>query len=196
MHENPPSGNTSKAALESFLETQILFGEANPNTVGSWRAAVRKILADVAPDADVSSINVDALTSSIQNSPSNALRQDSLRVYGQRAKIAIQEFLAYTKNPDGYKLSTQRTKVETIPISQVSMPFPTRKRTRLLHDPESPRDTPSPSPQQNMQPSESALDIPFPLRPDFLAQVKIPRDLSKQEAERLCAFIKALAQEQ
>jgi hypothetical protein len=39
------------------------------------------------------------------------------------------------------------------------------------------------------------LALPFPLRPNLLAQVVIPRDMTKDEAERLCAFIKALAQQ-
>lgn len=35
--------------------------------------------------------------------------------------------------------------------------------------------------------------LPFPIRPDFLAQIVIPRDLSQVEADRLCAFVKVLA---
>lgn len=34
----------------------------------------------------------------------------------------------------------------------------------------------------------------FPLRPTFLAQAVLPRDMTSQEAARLCAFIMALAQ--
>jgi hypothetical protein len=35
--------------------------------------------------------------------------------------------------------------------------------------------------------------MPFPLRPTFLAQVVIPRDLTKEEARRLGVFIDSLA---
>jgi len=38
-----------------------------------------------------------------------------------------------------------------------------------------------------------ALALPFPLRPAFLAQVVVPRDMTKDEARRLCAFIASLA---
>jgi hypothetical protein len=34
--------------------------------------------------------------------------------------------------------------------------------------------------------------MPFPLRPDFLAQLVLPRDLTADEAKRLSAFITAL----
>ena len=36
------------------------------------------------------------------------------------------------------------------------------------------------------------LALNFPLRPDFLAEIVVPFDLTPREAERLAAFIKAL----
>lgn len=38
------------------------------------------------------------------------------------------------------------------------------------------------------------LVLPFPLRKGYLAQVVVPRDLTKDEAERLSAFVTSLAQ--
>jgi hypothetical protein len=35
----------------------------------------------------------------------------------------------------------------------------------------------------------------YPLRPDFVAQAVLPRDLTPQEAARICAFIRSLAEE-
>jgi|PlaIllAssembly_1097288.scaffolds.fasta_scaffold1856607_2 hypothetical protein len=40
--------------------------------------------------------------------------------------------------------------------------------------------------------TDTALCLPYPLRPDFLAQVVVPRDMTIVEAERLCAFVLAL----
>jgi hypothetical protein len=34
----------------------------------------------------------------------------------------------------------------------------------------------------------------YPLRADFMAQAVLPRNLTKKEAERICAFIMTLAQ--
>ena len=39
----------------------------------------------------------------------------------------------------------------------------------------------------------TSLCMPFPIRSGFTAQVVIPRDMTKAESERLCAFIMALA---
>lgn len=37
-----------------------------------------------------------------------------------------------------------------------------------------------------------ALCLDYPLRPQFLAQLVVPRDMNTAEAKRLCAFIETL----
>ena len=37
-----------------------------------------------------------------------------------------------------------------------------------------------------------SLALPFPLRPGYMAQLIIPRDLTTADADRLCAFIRSL----
>ncbi len=39
----------------------------------------------------------------------------------------------------------------------------------------------------------TAYVLPFPMRADFLAQIIIPRDMTNEEADRLCTFIKVYA---
>jgi len=39
---------------------------------------------------------------------------------------------------------------------------------------------------------QNGLTLDYPLRPDFLAQVVIPRDLTTEEARRMVAFLLAL----
>jgi hypothetical protein len=39
----------------------------------------------------------------------------------------------------------------------------------------------------------TAICYNFPLRPGYLAQAVLPRDLTKEEAARLCAFLMSLA---
>ena len=36
------------------------------------------------------------------------------------------------------------------------------------------------------------LCMSYPLRPDYVAQVVVPRDMTTEEAQRLCAFVQAL----
>lgn len=39
---------------------------------------------------------------------------------------------------------------------------------------------------------QNGLTLDYPLRPDFIAQVVIPRDLTTEEARRMVAFLLAL----
>ncbi len=39
-----------------------------------------------------------------------------------------------------------------------------------------------------------SLCFEYPLRPDYLAQLVLPRDMTKSEADRLCALIRSLVQ--
>jgi hypothetical protein len=41
-------------------------------------------------------------------------------------------------------------------------------------------------------PGTEWMQYPFPLRPDFLARVTLPRDLTKEEAMRLAAYLESL----
>lgn len=41
--------------------------------------------------------------------------------------------------------------------------------------------------------STGSLVLSFPLRPNYLAQIVVPRDLTTREAERLRKFIESLA---
>jgi len=43
-----------------------------------------------------------------------------------------------------------------------------------------------------VQLNDGALVLPFPLRKFFMAQIVVPRDMTKAEADRLCAFVQSL----
>lgn len=45
-----------------------------------------------------------------------------------------------------------------------------------------------------MSEEQPQLVLPFPLRRGYIAQIVIPRDMSSEEAERLCEFVMSLAQ--
>lgn len=44
--------------------------------------------------------------------------------------------------------------------------------------------------------TKTALVMPFPMRQNFNAQIIIPKDMTHEEAIRLCAFVMSLASEQ
>lgn len=42
--------------------------------------------------------------------------------------------------------------------------------------------------------TKTALCMPFPIRSHFMAQIVVPRDMTAAEAERLCVFVRTLAE--
>jgi hypothetical protein len=182
----------SLEALKQFLHyigDKGLIGGAQAQ---AWRVAVGKILQDVsdAEAADVRKIDIDLALRKFVNRNPGKLSPNSLGEYKRRATAAIQEFISWTSDPTGYK-----------PRAATGSRSPSSgKRVGGLADREkskastttSPPTAPISSEPPAPQPA-GGLPLPYPLRPDFLAQVVIPRDLTMEEAKRLGAFLTTLA---
>ena len=56
-----------------------------------------------------------------------------------------------------------------------------------------PHGPPEPSGSRSAVASETEIALDYPLRPDLLAQVIVPRDLTVEEARRMGAFLVTLA---
>lgn len=182
----------SKRALLEFIETSIAKGRLNKNTGGGIRAACRKILEQVPAEEDVRKIDVAAELFQYSNRHPNELSADSLRVYESRVKSVIDSFVKSVTDPTGYKLP-----------GKTSSARPARATTRKAAEREANESTTpeeagagshssAPSTARSVA-TEMSLALPFPLRPAFLAQVVVPRDMTKDEAKRLAAFLDALA---
>jgi hypothetical protein len=180
----------SKRALMAFLDTAIAKGRINANTGSGMRAACKKILEQVADDDDVRRIDIQAAVVQYNNRHPGVLSPESLRVYESRARAAIENLVQSITDPTGYKppakASAQKARRgESKPAKEGgSKPAPAPAKEEPEHSPPS---------HQRFVATDTSLAMPFPLRPTFLAQVVIPRDLTKDEARRLSAFIDSLA---
>ena len=183
----------SKRALLDFVETSIKKGWVNVNTGGGVRTACKHILDQVRDDADVRGINVSESVGLFANRNPGKLSGDSLKVYQSRVQAMIDSFITFVDDPLAHK-----------PASRASVPRSRKVETRngqphfVQSDAQQPAVS-SPNASSFHQPlvravaTETSLTLPFNLRPDFLAQVTVPRDLTKDEAKRLSTFIDALA---
>ena len=182
----------SKRALMDFVEVSIKKGWINLNTGGGVRTACRQILAQVGDDEDVRGVNVPDAMRLFANRNPGKLSGDSLKVYQSRVQGAIDGFTAFVDDPVSYK-----------PSVKSSVPRSRKTDSRNGSSTPSKSETsPTPiaaAPASSHQPvvravaTDTSLTLPFNLRPDFLAQVTVPRDLTKDEAKRLSTFIDALA---
>jgi hypothetical protein len=180
----------NKTGMTEFIQYAIDKGLVNTNTGGGWRSACNKILEDFGPDDDLTNIDVPSEVLRYNNRHPGVLSPDSLNQYQKRVQYVMSEFGKYLANPTAYKgVATkpsngkpqERKRAAPIPVADAGSP------------PLSPPDHAVQAKHITSAVTETSLMMPFPLRPTFLAQVLIPRDLTKDEATRLCTFIQALA---
>lgn len=181
----------NKAGLVQFTAMITDKGWINQNTGSAWKAAITKILGDVAPDADVRSIDVDTAVRYFNNRNPGDLTPESLQTYAKRVKNAIANYISYVDDPVKYR-APARTPSTNGAKKSANAGVPKSEITDVTVIEQLPA-----APPARMEPislaTESNLALPFPLRPGYLAQVVIPRDMTKAEAGRLCAFIQTLA---
>lgn len=176
----------TRDGLVKFTELLGEKGLANSNTARAMTVAVSKVLSDLSPEeeADVRKIDVTTAVRRHNNKNPNALSPKSLAEYQRRVTVAIREFVQYVDNPTGYTGIGRDLKSGRADNGD-----------RVAAKKRSPRIPLQQSDDQSVPalPTSSGLSLAFPLRPDFLAQVVIPRDLKSDEAKRLAAFIATLA---
>lgn len=179
------SSDYSKSSLLKFLDTSVAKGLVNANTGAGLKAACVKILDDVADNADVSGIDVNTAVIRYSNRNPDILAPNSLAQYQRRVKRAISDFVSWVENPAGFKTPSRGTSERN---ERKAGGAPARRVAGRAQDA-------TPSPAQGIAAVRTSTGLPmsYPLRPDFLAQVVIPRDLTAEEARRLGAFLLTLA---
>lgn len=189
----------SKTDLLSFLDIVTQKGWVNPNTGAGWKSAVNKILQNFESDADVRQIDVPSAVLQHHNLYPGDLASGSLKRYEQRVGIAIAQFVSWKTNPQAYKAPSRgipgaqkpETKKNKSAANLKGNAIATATTQATVTDTETQS---SPTKPVVGVATETSLALPFPLRPGFLAQIVIPRDLTQDEATRLGVFIQALAQ--
>lgn len=186
----------TKSGLMRFLETAVEKGWINKNTGISWKTATNRVLEHMGDQDEVSGVDVRAAVLQFNNRHPGMMSAGSLRAYEQRVSQAISQYLQHVNDPMNYKAPSKglpavkpvtKKPIEKSSASAVSAPAlaPLPHATGAHHAAEKPVMGAA---------TDTSLALPFPLRPGLLAQVVIPRDLTKSEADRLCAFIQTLAQ--
>ena len=175
----------SKAQLGKFLDTITQKGLVNTNTAAGWKAAYARILEDVADQDDVRSVDMPTAIKRYHNKHPGELAPSSLKEYERRLGVVIKEFISYANDPAGYK-ARGRSPTKNSDVR----PNKSQRKAGLA------KEQPEAVGQQSMvaRPQPIAgLSLEFPMRPDFLAQVIVPRDMNAAEARRFTRFILTLA---
>ncbi|MGR4872067.1 hypothetical protein ACIPRI_24730 [Variovorax sp. LARHSF232] len=187
----------NKTNLLRFITFGIDKGLVKAATGNSWKAAVSKILETYGPEDDLSAIDVVTEVRMFNNRNPSALSPDSLKTYQGRLVIALNEFKKYQDDPTKYKgisarvpsaKSQDKPKKKQADTYEPAMPMNSNSSLEVI-------DVQAKPAQSASAVSAGSLVMPFPLRPSFLAQIVIPRDMNREEAARLCSFITSLGQD-
>ena len=172
----------SRAALARFIEFVVAKGLVHPATAQGWRVATAKVLEELPPDqvADVRRVDVPTTFKAFLNRNPGRLSPASVGEYRRRVRRAIEEFVRWVEDPGSYAFRTPARSPRIDP----------RRRLESAA-------TTSPHPRPPAMPAAQAagedLTFEYPLRPDLSAEVKVPRDLTVEEARRMGAFLVTLA---
>ncbi len=181
-----PQPDYSRAALARFIEFVVAKGLVHPATAQGWRVATAKVLEQLSAEelADVRSIDVEGTFKDFLNRYPGRLSPASVGEYRRRVGRAIEEFVRWMEDPGAYAFRppSRSAKADArrrldLPVDEA--PAPIEARSRLG----------APAPGR----PPGGIALAYPLRPDLLAQVVVPRDLTVEEARRMGAFLVTLA---
>jgi hypothetical protein len=189
----PAEPDYSRAALARFIDFVVDKNLVHPATAQGWRVATTKVLEELPAEArsDVRRLDVEGTFRAFLNRNPGRLSPASIGEYRRRVGRAIEEFVRWVEDPGGYAFrGAART-----------------PRAEARRRPETSRGgstAPSAGAAQGASGSSAATLAPppvggdgialqYPLRPDHLAQVVVPRDLTVDEARRMGAFLVTLA---
>ncbi len=180
---------------KEFLDYLIDKGLMNTNTGGGMKSACEKVFSvlDENEKQNLKGLHVDDAIRRFANKNPSALSPDSLGVYRSRVQKALSLLDKFNLDPANFKTnSSSRTKATDAPNSQTKLAVrrDVSRKDRYQVD--------EPSIQNSSMRIESshksdAVTLMFPLRPDFIAQFVIPKELSLREAKKLAAYFELIA---
>jgi len=174
-----------------FLEYAGEHGLINKSTAVAYKTAASKVESDLTEQEarDVREVDLPVLFQRFVNKNRVKIAPDTLRTYQRRLETAIQEFTTWRQDPTAYR---PRGRGRTAASKKDPQPNKTPGTSRRAESPTE-SEIGASGIVSDSHPAKMILTVPYPLRPDFLASVQIPRDLKAVEADRLAAFIRTLA---
>jgi hypothetical protein len=171
--------------LIAFLDWAARTGELSRATAGAYKTAVTQLLGiDEGWGAlDLRTLEVERQAERFVRVRAGDHKQDTLQVYISRFKTALRLYLSYIDSPSTFRAGGRgRAKARTtLKTKASSSAKPVQQR--------------SAGPKSSTAPAEPMVleRYPFPLRPDLMVYLSLPRDLRRGEAQRLGAYLMSLA---
>lgn len=170
-------------ALLNFLKQAGMEGLINPAAARSRRKALEQLSGELTDEErnDVRRIDVDELVSRFHKLEGSSIRSETLQVYAERVRNALDEYLAWLDDPKSF-LGAKREKARSFvrgPGSALTEEQKVAERVTLeaTENPDS--------------------VVPVPIRSDHVVYLaNLPLDLSREEADKIARVIRAFADDE
>lgn len=182
----------SVAGAREFLDYLIDKGLLNTNTGGGMKSACEKVFSALADDEklNLQDLDVEGAVRRYANKNPGALSPESLRVYQSRVQKVLELLRDFNLNPAGFKVGNgAKAKASDSPAGQKKSQG-VRPKTQKSDPPLS---TSATQGAHDATAKQNAVTLMFPLRPDFIAQFVMPKDLNLREAKKLAAYFELIA---
>jgi hypothetical protein len=184
----PDIATGTASGLMAFLDFMIAKGYGTAGSISPWKSAAKNVFTVVEGEEfatfDVRTFDVDEYLGRFENRSMGKYTADSLAAYRSRFRKAIEAYRSYLADPNWkptVKASSRR------PATENGKPKPTKGA-----EPSPPSASSTPS----LPASPALIAYPFPLKSGQLAQLHLPTQLDREDAERLTHFIRALVFDQ
>ena len=167
-------------------------GLMNTSTARALATACRGVL-DVQENwqsLDISTLDVDDAFNRFKKLRARNFTPGSLRTYESRFRRAVASYLRYLDEPSTWKFETRAV------VGNRSTPSdrPRKIQRKRFRDVDEPTDiNPSETAPENSVSVDELQEYLYPIRPDALARLSIPRDANASELSRLVAWVRTLA---
>jgi hypothetical protein len=173
--------------LIAFLDYASNHGLMKSNTVGGLKSACKEVMQAVDGEGwagvDLSTLDVNDYVERFERLRPGKYKPSTLNVYKNRFRNAVAMFGEYLESPGNWRFGGRQAAKSTTTSAGTAS-----KAKQAAVRPQHP--TPAPTVDDTTGPS---VDYPFPLRTGLLVRLRLPADLTKQEAKRLAAFLDSVA---
>lgn len=180
------------AGLDSFLAWAGRTGELNANTATALRTTCKGVLAvDAAGGgADVISLDVEALLDRWENLNRTRYSAGSLTTYRSRFRQSVAMYKAWLVKDPAWKVAGRASSSKGT-RGAAATGRPRKEAPRPVTEDVKPDADVRHPPTETTGTRLVAYEMP--LRPDLLVRLTLPVDLTPTDADRLAAFVRALA---
>jgi hypothetical protein len=175
----------SEAELFKFMDWLGEKGLINVTTAKSRKIASARILAaiDDHEKLDLRDVDREQVFQRFMNKSGQNFTPGSLTTYKSRFYSSLDDFFNWRANQAGFKpAGMQKSRSKVTEVNDQPSP---KKKTKVLKDT---------VPKDQLEIAGQSLVFPIPIRSGITVKIhNLPMDLSKIEADRICAVVKALA---